>query len=330
MVKFLVIRLSSIGDIVLTTPVVRILKKQVEDAEIHFLTKKQYQPVVANNPYIDKIWLYDNALSSLLKVLKKQDFDYVIDLHNNIRTFRIKNYLRILSSSVNKINVAKWLMVNFKINRLPQKHIVERYLETVSLFDVKDDGEGLDYFISEKDEVFPELINSTIPEDYLALCIGGQHYTKKMPPEKIADICNRISIPVIILGGKEDITEAEEICLLSENKSLINLAGKLNLNTSAAIVRDAKAVITHDTGLMHIAAAFKKRIISIWGNTIPEFGMYPYRPGEGSFISEVSGLSCRPCTKIGFKKCPRSHFRCMMDQDIEKIINAVLKDVGNK
>ena len=140
-----------------------------------------------------------------------------------------------------------------------------------------------------------------------------------MPAEKLAELCNMISYPVVILGGKEDFSEAEKICSLTNNQSIINLSGRLSLNNSAFIVRDALLVITHDTGMMHIAAAFKKDIISIWGNTIPEFGMFPYMAGEDSKIAEVKGLSCRPCSKIGFNKCPKSHFRCMKDQDIIKI-----------
>lgn len=319
MVKYLIIRFSSIGDIVLTSPVPRLLKTQIKDAEIHFLTKLQYKQVVSNNPYIDKIWLYDHNMTSLLKELKKQEFDYIIDLHNNIRTFRIKNSLRMLSFTFKKLNIAKWLMVNFKIDYLPKIHIVERYLETLKLFDIQDDKKGLDYFIAPEDEFLPQFVTSILPEKYIALCIGGQYYTKRMPAEKLAELCNMISYPVVILGGKEDFSEAEKICSLTNNQSIINLSGRLSLNNSAFIVRDALLVITHDTGMMHIAAAFKKDIISIWGNTIPEFGMFPYMAGEDSKIAEVKGLSCRPCSKIGFNKCPKSHFRCMKDQDIIKI-----------
>lgn len=326
MVKFLIIRFSSIGDIVLTSPVLRILKTQIEDAEIHFLTKSQYKSVVLNNPYIYKIWLYDNNMSKLLKDLKKQDFDYIIDLHYNLRTFRIKNSLRILSFSFKKLNVAKWLMVNFKINYLPDVHIVDRYLDTLSLFDVKDDKKGLDYFIGVEDEYLPQYLNSVIPEKYVAICIGGQHFTKKMPPERLASLIDMISDPVVLLGGTEDIPVADKICRLSEHKNLLNFTGKLSLNMSAVLVRDSKWVISHDTGLMHIAAAFGKNIVSIWGNTIPEFGMSPYRAGKDSLISEVKGLSCRPCSKIGFSKCPKKHFKCMMDQDIIKIAEWVNKD----
>lgn len=326
MVRFLIIRLSSIGDIVLTTPVIRILKKQVENSEIHFLTKKQYYQVIAHNPYIDNIWLYDKNMPKLLNILKKQEFDYIIDLHNNLRTFRIKNSLRILSFSFNKINIAKWLMVNFKLNYLPVKHIVERYLDTIKIFDVENDGEGLNYYTGKEDEIFPDNISTLIPADYVALCIGGQHFTKKMPPGKLADLCEKIKLPVVLLGGKEDINEAGIISQSVKSNCVINLTGKLSLNNSAVIVRNSKVVVTHDTGLMHIAAAYKKKIISIWGNTIPAFGMVPYMPGRHSQIAEVNGLTCRPCSKIGYKKCPKNHFKCMMEQDNEKIAGWVNED----
>ncbi len=319
MVKFLVIRLSSIGDIVLTSPLLRCLKKQVPNSEIHFLVKKRYEEVIAYNPYIDNIWFYQNNMGKLIKDLRKEHFDYIIDLHHNLRTFRIKTRLRILSFSFNKLNFEKWLMVNFKINRLPENHIVERYLDTLKLFDIKDDGEGLDYFTCPEDELFPEETASLISKKFVALCIGAQHFTKKMPPEMLAMICNRSSKPVIILGGKEDESSAELICSISKNKNITNLAGKIRINQSAIVIKKSTVVVTHDTGMMHIAAAYKKKVLSIWGNTIPEFGMYPFRPGNGSEIFEVKGLPCRPCSKIGFRKCPKSHFKCMRDQDIEKI-----------
>ncbi len=327
MPKYLVIRLSSIGDIVLTTPVLRMLKKQILNAEIHYLTKPQYKQILVNNTNIDKIWLYEKNMAKLLRELKKENFDYIIDLHNNLRTFRIKNSLRILSFTVKKLNIAKWLMVNFKVNYLPKQHIVERYLDTLRLFDISDDKKGLDYFIGVEDECLPKFVSDVIPNEYIAICIGGRHFTKKMPAEKVAELCSMISYPLILLGGKEDIATADEICKLTSNKLILNFTGRLSLNMSAILVRDSKMVITHDTGLMHIAAAFKKNIVSIWGNTIPEFGMVPYRAGKGSLISEVKGLSCRPCSKIGFDKCPKSHFRCMIDQDINKVADWVNKAV---
>ena len=316
MVRFLIIRFSSIGDIVLTTPVVRCLKEQVEGAEIHYLTKSRFAGLLENNPYIDKLWLYDHNMNELISKIRKSHIDYIIDLHHNLRTQRIKNRLRILAFSFNKLNYAKWLMVNFKINHLPEMHIVDRYLQTVSAFKVKNDGKGLDYFPGKASSEIPGISREQLPVEFIALVIGAQHFTKKAPPEKLAELINNLKRPVVILGGPEDTKQAEEIAALSQKNDIVNLAGKISLDNSAYLVSLAKVVITHDTGLMHIAAAYGKKILSIWGNTIPEFGMYPYQAHPESRIFEVKDLPCRPCSKIGFQQCPKKHFRCMMHQDM--------------
>lgn len=329
MVKFLIIRLSSIGDIVLTTPVVRCLKTQIDGAIIHYLTKEQYSGIVEPNPYIDRVWLFRNNLIEVLAALKKEEFDYIIDLHNNIRTFRIKNHLRKVSFSFNKLNFRKWLLVNLKINILPEIHIVDRYIDTLKLFDVSNDHMGLDYFLTQEN---PEILSSVLsgfPEKYVLIAIGAQHETKKAKPELLAEICDKINFPVIICGGKNDQLLAESIQgKISENKFVLNTCGKLSLNQSAILVKNSELVITHDTGLMHIASAFKKRIISVWGNTVPEFGMYPYLPDPNSLIFEVKGLNCRPCSKIGYNSCPRKHFRCMKDQNSDEISKFARKLLG--
>jgi len=319
-VKFLIIRLSSIGDIVLTTPVIRCLKTQVDGAIIHYLTKEQYAEILEPNPYIDRIWLYKNNMREILSILQKEEFDYIIDLHHNLRSFRIKNNLRKISFSFDKLNFQKWLLVNFKINKLPDTHIVDRYLATLNVFDVKNDHKGLDFFLPEEESESSELSRENPPGSYVILVIGAQHETKKANPGMLADICDKINFPVIISGGKGDRALAESILSrIRVNKSIRDTSGKLSLIQSARLVKNAGLVITHDTGLMHIAAAFKKRIISIWGNTIPEFGMYPYLPDPSSRIFEVKGLKCRPCSKIGHQSCPKKHFNCMEKQDSAEI-----------
>ncbi len=318
-VKFLIIRFSSIGDIVLTTPIIRCLKQQIEGAEIHFTTKKQFQNVIASNPYIDKIHQLDGSLNSLVKELKKENFDYIIDLHHNLRSFIVKAQLQTLSFSFNKLNFQKWIMVKFKKNYLPKKHIVDRYFETCKIFDVKNDENGLDFYINPENEVDIKSLPSSFNNGYIALVIGAKHVTKQMTNEQLAEICNKIERPVIILGGMDEKEKAEKIIWHSENKNIYNACGSYNIQQSASLVRQARVVITHDTGLMHIASAFHQNIISIWGNTIPEFGMSPYMPGKLHFISEVKGLGCRPCSKIGYSKCPKGHFNCMMKQDLNQI-----------
>jgi ADP-heptose:LPS heptosyltransferase len=327
--KVLIIRFSSIGDIVLTTPVVRAIKTQLQDVELHYATKPGYRSILEENPYVDKLHLLDQKLGDLIKELKKEKFDYIVDLHNNLRTKIIKASLGVRSSSLDKINSAKWLMVNFKVNKLPNLHIVDRYMETIKPLGVKMDELGLDYFIPEKDEVELDWLPETHRREYVAFAIGGQHETKKLPFNRMIELCDRINKPVVLLGGKEDeeigerieaffnkspVDEETETKLqkgLNKKTIVFNGCGKFNLNQSASLVKQSRAVFTHDTGLMHIAAAFKKHVYSIWGNTIPAFGMYPYRTKFTIF--ENSKIGCRPCSKIGYKKCPKGHFKCMND-----------------
>ena len=318
--KFLIIRFSSIGDIVLTTPVIRCLKKQLPDAEVHFLTKQTFASIVENNPFIDKLHLLAHSWETVVHELKQENYDYIIDLHHNLRTLRLKKDLGIKSFPFNKLNVQKWIYTNLKWNLMPDLHIVDRYMKTVESFGVKNDEEGLDYFIPQRDEVKQKDIPASHHAGFIGLVIGAAHYTKKLPVDKLKELCSKIDHPVILLGGKEDNENGKQIAAVDPVK-IYNACGKFNLNESADLVRKSKLVITHDTGLMHIAAAFKKKVISVWGNTVPEFGMYPY---FGKFQIpnskfQITGLRCRPCSKIGYSKCPRGHFKCMRQISMDAI-----------
>jgi ADP-heptose:LPS heptosyltransferase len=324
-IKYLVIRFSSIGDIVLTTPVVRCLKQQVEGAEVHFVTKKKFASIVTSNPYVDKVHVLKDSLPKLIKQLEQEQFDYIIDLHQNLRSNRIKSRLKMPAFSFHKLNFQKYLLVRFKINRMPPKHIVDRYLETLSVFDVKNDGKGLDFFIPENEEFNTAELPKKFQKGYIAFVIAGTYPTKRLPPEKIIEICNGIEFPVILLGGKNEQAEAEKI-VESAGKNVFNLTGKINLNQSSSIVKNARLVLTNDTGLMHIAAAFKKKILSFWGNTVPAFGMVPYQADPVSEIMEVTDLKCRPCSKLGYSKCPKKHFKCMKALDSSKATEWIIRN----
>lgn len=320
--KVLIIRFSSIGDIVLTTPIVRCVKQQVPHAQVHFLTKLSFKQVVASNTNIDHCYYLDD-LEKLIPQLRKEKYDYIIDLHHNIRSLRIKRALGCKGYSFPKLNVQKWLYVNFKMKgMMPDKSIVERYFETVKHLGVKNDGKGLDYFIPAGEEITNKDIPMSHWAGYVGCVIGGSYNTKKFPVEKWVEFCKNITYPVILLGGPEDREEGEKIAALDKVR-IYNACGKFNLNESACMVKYARVVVSNDTGLMHIAAAFKKPLISLWGNTTPELGMFPYygynnlktNVSNDFVIAEVNGLSCRPCSKIGFEKCPKGHFKCMNNID---------------
>jgi ADP-heptose:LPS heptosyltransferase len=315
--KFLILRFSSIGDIILTTPVVRGLKQQVPGAEIHFATKRQYRFLLDHNPHVDRIFELGDSLRELGTQLKAGRYDAVIDLHHNLRTRRLTGQLgRVPTFRFNKLNWEKWLLVNLKINRLPDVHLVDRYLETVAAFGVKNDGGGLDYFLPPADEVPLHTLPEAHQAGYLAFAIGGQHETKKLPVARMIELCRVLNRPVVLLGGPEDASNGERIAKNVSGGLVFNGCGRYSFHQSASLVRQAERVYTHDTGLMHVAAAFRKPVVSIWGNTVPAFGMYPYRTKFETW--EVNGLPCRPCSKIGYHECPQGHFRCMNEIVFER------------
>lgn len=323
MKKVLVIRFSSIGDIVLTTPIIRCIKSQMEGVELHYITKEENQQILSANPYIDKLVFLQSSLFETLQMLRKERYDYVIDLHNNQRTWLIKLMLGVKSFSFPKINVEKWLMVNFNVNHLPTMHIVDRYFKAVSTIGVKNDEKGLDFFIH---ETLPEKFPTSQP--YIAWVIGAKQQTKQLPVHKIIEALNSSSFPkvkVVLLGGKEDIMRAEEITAATPNIGALSLVGKCSLQASASVIKHAEVVITNDTGLMHIAAALQKPILSVWGNTIPEFGMAPYygKTTQENRIIQVSDLSCRPCSKLGYSHCPKGHFQCMENIPIADMVQQI-------
>lgn len=308
----------------LTTPIIRCIKQQVKNAEVHFITKKQFSSVLENNPYVDKLYSIDKNISEVAKPLKQENYDFVVDLHHNLRSRQVKSLLSKSSGSFKKLNLEKWLMVNLKINRLPDTHIVDRYFGAVHSLGVINDGKGLDYFIPEKDNVGLHILPAVFRNGYIGFVIGAKHFTKQLPDEKIISICRKLDQPILLLGGRDDIDKGESICA-SVGKNIYNGCGKYNLNQSASLVKQAKKIISHDTGLMHIAAAFQKEIVSVWGNTIPEFGMYPYYGNAQikDLKSQVYDLSCRPCSKLGYSKCPKGHFKCMYKINEEEIVKFI-------
>ena len=315
--KILIIRFSSIGDIVLTSPIIRCLKKQLPDAEIHFLTKPSFASLVKNNPYVHCVHLWQKDTASLFKALRAEQFDEVIDLHHNLRSLRVKLQLKVPAHSFAKLNWEKFLLVQFKMNHMPNVHIVDRYFQTVAHLGVKNDGLGLDFFIPSSVQVRWEDLPERHRKGFIGIVIGASYFTKRLPEANIAAAIAALQQPVILLGGKEDHAAGENIIqmLSIENKALVfNACGQFSLEGSARLIEMADRVLTNDTGMMHIAAALDKKTVTVWGNTVPELGMTPYYSSLSNnsvVVLENKNLKCRPCSKIGYKKCPKGHFNCM-------------------
>ena len=295
------------------------------DAIIHYLTKEKFKTILEHNPYIDAIFTIKKDVDEVLLDLIAERYDFIIDLHNNIRTWRVKMALHSPSKSFNKLNIHKWLRVNLRINILPAVHIVDRYLEAASPLGIKNDGLGLDFFLNPKMNKTRLSLPESFHKCYVAIVIGGQHKTKMYPNDQLIELCKNLNGKIVLLGGPDD-AENGTIIAKEAGEHVFNACGIYNLMESAWLLQDASHVITNDTGLMHIAAALHKDITSIWGNTIPEFGMYPYFPNGSNAVNnmmEIKNLSCRPCSKIGYKQCPKGHFKCMKEIKPQTIIDTI-------
>lgn len=317
MTKVLIIRFSSIGDIVLTTPVIRNLKEQIYgEVEIHYLTKKSFASILEPNPHLSKICTIEKSTNEILDQLKDEHYDYIIDLHKNLRSARVKRALKCLSFSFNKLNWEKWLLVNFGINKLPDVHIVDRYMESLKAFGIKNDNKGLDYFIREEDR------NLSIPEShqrgFIAVGIGAAHWRKKLRLAQNVEICRKIDFPITLLGGPDEKEEGIKIAKELGGR-VWNTAGSTTIGQSAFLIEKCELLISPDTGIMHIAAALKKPIISIWGATIPGFGMYPYQNENLNKMVEASHLNKRPCSKLG-TKCKYKPCKCIDELPLSEIV----------
>jgi heptosyltransferase-2 len=315
-VKILIIRFSSIGDIVLTSPALRCLKEQLPEVEIHYLTKAKHSKLVHSYPSIHKVHEFKDDLRGVVKSMRGYKFDYIIDLHNNNRSNYVSSALKAKTFKISKLNILKWLLTSFHINRMPHSvHVVDRIMDTLKPLNIKNDGKGLDYFIKPSDHVDLNTLPEAYRDKYVAFIIGGTYETKRLPAEKILSVIHKLAMPVVLIGGEVESGVAFEI-IKSSNQKVYNACGVYNIGQSASLIQQSAVVISNDTGMMHIAAALKKPIVAIWGNTVTDFGMKPYYGDHNikAINAEVEGLKCRPCSKLGYDTCPRGHFKCMEKQ----------------
>ena len=309
--KILVIRLSAMGDIVLTTPVIRALNQQLK-AKIDFLTKPQYVSLLEGNTYINRIF----SLNDKVDFLQKNKYDYVVDLQNNLRSWKIRNKIQTKSFVFNKKSLMRYLLIYFGIDLL-KNHVVDRYFATVASLNVVNDNQGLDFNVSSS--IKPEFNTS---QSYIAWCIGGTHNPKKLSAKQITQVVSKLKVPVVLLGGNNDLDIAEEIINNVECKSVYNFCGKLSVQESSYLIKKSKMLLTNDTGMMHIASALKMPIISFWGCTKPSLGFTPYMTDPSS-IKIISKRSAKPCSKHG-RHCKYGKNGCIKEIDPQLIYDSVL------
>ena len=315
MKKILIIRLSSIGDIVLTSPIVRCLKNQT-GASVHYLVKPEFKALLENSPYIDKLHLLKSRLKLTIDEIKEENFDYLVDLHNNIRTIILKKSIRIKSFTYSKQSFRRFLQLNFS-PKIKLNHVVNNYFLALNSLNVKNDNRGLDYFFSN------EITELDVESKYICWSVGASHQNKMLSVETIICICNEIDLPIYLIGGKKETEIGNNIVFNTENKRVKNFCGKANLNHSAKIIDKCSLLLTNDTGMMHIGAALKKKIISFWGCTKPSQGFKPYIDFPKS-VEIIYNPNSKPCSKHG-KFCKSSVYGCVKKIKPENIVNEIKK-----
>lgn len=317
--KALVIRFSAIGDIVLTSPIVRGLK--AAGFQVHYVVKGKFKNAIENNKHIDELFTLEKK--GLKEELLAQKYRLVIDLQNNLKSLRLRKGLSQNIRVVNKENIKKLILVRSGVDLLKNQHIVERYFKALDDLEVLDDGKGLDFYIPDNFNVDLKSIQLDLSKPYIAWVIGASYPKKKLPIDHVIKTCNKIKMPIAIIGGPTDEANGIEIINSAEHPNIYNLCGKLSLIESGFVLKKANLVLSNDTGLMHIASAFDKKIISFWGCTKPSLGMYPYKSLNGS-LEIVSKTYQAPCSKLG-NRCKSKNKNCIADIQPEVIVASVLR-----
>ena len=334
--KILIIRLSSLGDIVLTTPFVRAVRARFPDAQIDFLLRQEFSELLQYHPALSRVLKYDTqsgfpGLRTLKNSLQREYYDIVFDLHKSLRSRYL--CLRMGSKEIRSIKkriIQRTLLVRCGINIYGKVvSAADRYLETGISYGMMNDGQGPELFI-------PEFVRKSIsakmgvgPE---SLCIGfcpsAKHYTKRWLPDRFIELGIRLSrernAMILLFGGPADIelcrTVSEGINHGTGKTAARSFAGILSPLETAAAFERCGCVVTNDSGLMHIASAMKRKVVAVFGSTVKEFGFFPQ--GENNIVVENKKLRCRPCSHIGRESCPKKHFRCMTEITTEMVVHA--------
>ena len=317
--KILVVRFSSIGDIILTTPILRCLKSQL-DCDIDFLTKRSYQNLLLSNTNIRDIYTLNEKTNDIINFLRNKEYDIIIDLQSNLRSLKIRLGLKVKSFVVKKLNIKRYILIYFGINLL-NNHIVDRYFKTVSNLKVYNDNKGIDYILSNETK-----LKFKTDKDYISWCIGGTYEAKKLSVKQISSVINKLNSDVVLIGGAAEKKMAAEIIKNTISKKVLSFCGEISIEESALLIKKSKLFLTNDTGMMHIASAFNSPIISFWGCTKPSLGFSAYMPNKKS-ENIIIETTKRPCSKHG-KNCRFQSKGCIKEIDyttISKTITRLIK-----
>lgn len=330
--KILIIRFSSIGDILLTSPFIRQVRNKYPQAQIDYVVKSKFSELIRYNPHLNNIYEFGDPpadpLSILVKRINLEKYSFIFDLHNNIRSNIVRHRIRANKKyHIRKNKFEQKLLIWFKKNRYGKiTPIPERYLAVGKACGIEDDKKGLEFFWPKQTEQkVREKLNQAgldLEKPIIGLVPGAGFFTKRWPLEYFAELSNRIykSYQIVVLGGKNETGLGE---VLASNQKIHNFAGKLSLLETGIAISLMNLVISNDSGLMHMATAVNTPVVALFGSSVKELGFFPYR-GK-SLVLENQDLNCRPCSHIGREDCPQDHFKCMREISPGRVYDSVME-----
>lgn len=315
--KKLLIRLSSAGDILLTSPLLKLIKEREPDSEIHFVVKSQFADLIRSNPNVNRLHIVQNhadvhELENLRRNLLAEKFDTTLDLHNNFRSIYLRRGTAPKIRVIGKDILKRLVLVNSRLNLYSSvRSVALKYAQTYDRSVTKVARPEIffpDAVIRKVDTIWRSL--GPAPSQSVFLCPGARHFTKRWPVEYWKELVDKIfpGKRLVLLGGLMDVQACSEI---KGGKEIANYCGQFSLLESMAMLRYASAVVTNDSFLMHAANALGKKTVAIFGSSVRQFGFFPYDVEHK--IMQVEGLPCRPCSHVGLESCPQNHFRCMKE-----------------
>ena len=324
--RILIIRLSAMGDVLLTTPLVRSVKARYPEARIDFLVKEDYAPLLRTNRHLDNLLLFSPEsgffeIRRILQKIRETEYDAILDLQVNLRSL----IFRAFSGARRRIHHRpdrwrRFLLVHFGRGlQSVFQPVPLRFFDSISSLNVEDDGGGLDLIVEEGAK---QTAVSVLGEGRrIALAPGASRFTKRWPAEGFAEVGAHFQEKgnkVVLLGGEDDRDVCEEVARRMQ-KAPLNVAGRFLLQETAAAIAGSDLLISNDTGLMHMGAALRKPVVAVFGPTTAHLGFAPFRT---SSVVVERPLSCRPCSYHGTERCPKGHFKCMEEIQSMDVIRA--------
>ncbi len=279
--KILILRFSGFSELMMTTPLVRGVRTKYPNSEIHFLVKREYEHVLIHNSYINKVISFEGDLRDTVLLLLAEGYDVLIDLQNSLRSANVSAMLRQACNShvkvyrANNMRARKFLLRNAGINFLPDRSVAEQFLRAGKKLGIVNDGQGFDYFIPEGEKIENSDLPMSHSAGYISFVLSNEKNVAKLSLVDWKALCKKIIYPIILQGGKDDEAMAEEIKKIDPIR-IYNSCGKFSVNEQADIIRCAKVVVSNECDLMHIAAAYKRKIIALMQTGRPQLGRYPY------------------------------------------------------